>query len=126
MWCRNTILLHKPGAKPDDYPMENNDESAEAIKNNPFCANIDAFVRNDPSCPVAIKAEYIKKVDLNEEEQTILTTRVREMEELCPPDDIPHMEPLQDEWMAQLGTGWRQHSHKQSNGGRHRHDNRQR
>ena len=103
MWCRNTLLLHKPGAKPDDYPMENNDESDEAIKNNPFCANIDDFVRNDPSCPVAIRVDYINKMDLNEEEQTILTTRVREMEELCPPEDIPHMEPLQDEWMAQLG-----------------------
>ena len=95
-------MLHKPAAKLDDFVFENDNESTDVIANNPFCAAIDEFVRNDPNCPIAIREDYVKKMDTSPEEQCCLDDFLQNIEDLCPEEEIPEMEPLQDEWMAQM------------------------
>ena len=111
MWCKNTLLLHKPGAKPADYAHESSSADENQIEQSLYCTQIDSFVRSDPNCPVAIRLEYLKKMEQNpmeeEEEEENEQEEVfnRNFEELAPQINIedPLENLLQEDWMVQLG-----------------------
>ena len=89
-YCETTLLLHKPGATPEN--IIEGFENAEA-------ALLD-FVVNDVRCPKIVKDEHLKSLKMTEEELEQLITNV---EDLVAPQGSQTAQVVQDEWMMGLG-----------------------
>ena len=91
VYCETKLLLHKPGATPDNI-LENNSDVESAMHD---------FVFNNPMCPTVIKKEFITSLEQTPEQAA---QALDDVEDLVPSpgSQLPILD--QDEWMTGLGN----------------------